>query len=51
MESMSNMTRLTGLTELLYFKGIKENNHIKVFESNNRNDKEDFVIIISMRGV
>lgn len=42
---------MTRLTELLYFTGIKENNHIKVFELNNRNDKEDFVIIISMRGV
>lgn len=44
------MTRLTKLTELLYFKGIIENNHIKMFESNDRNNKGNFVIIISMPG-
>ena len=47
---MSDMTRLTKLTELLYFKGIIENNHIKMFELNERNNKENFVIIISMLG-
>lgn len=50
MGSMSDMTRLTKLTELLYFKGIIEDNHIKIFELNNKNNKENFVIIISMLG-
>ncbi len=50
MESMSYMTRLTKLTELLYFKGIIENNHIKILELNDKNNEENFVIIISMIG-
>lgn len=45
------MARLTKLTELLYFRGIIENNYIKIFELNDRNNKENFVIIISMKGV
>lgn len=44
------MTRLTKLTELLYFKDMVKNNHIKIFELNDKNNKGDFVIIISMKG-
>ena len=44
------MTRLAKLTELLYFKGIVKNNHIKIFELNDKNNKGDFVIIIPMKG-
>ena len=47
---MSDMTRLTRLIELLYFKGIVKNNHIKIFEKNDTNNKDNFVIIISMLG-
>ncbi len=43
------MTRLTK-TELLYFKGIIENNHIKILELNDKNKEKNFVIIISMIG-
>lgn len=50
MESMSDMTRLTRLIELLYFKGIVKNNHIKIFELNDKNNKGDFVVIILMKG-
>ena len=42
--------RLRKLTELLYFKEIIENNYIKIFELNDRNNKENFAIIISMLG-
>ena len=47
---MSDMTRLTKLTQLLYFKRIVKNNHIKMFELNDKNNKGDFVVIISMKG-
>lgn len=42
---------MTRLTKLLYFKVMMKNNRIKVCESNNRNCNEDFIIIISMKGV
>ncbi len=42
------MTRLTQLTELLYFKGKIVNKEIRISELDSRNNSSDFVIIISM---
>jgi hypothetical protein len=44
------MTRINELVDLLYFKGTVKNNQIKIFELNDKNNKGDFVIIISMKG-
>jgi len=49
LESMSDMTRLTKLIELLYFKGIIIEKKIKLYEENGRNVDSDFNIIISMK--
>lgn len=44
------MTRLTKLTELLYFKRMIIEKKIKLYEHNSRNVNSDFSIIISMKG-
>ena len=48
LESMSDMTRLTKLTELLYFKGKINNKCVDLELSNNKEITSDFTIILSI---
>lgn len=48
MESMSDMTRLTKLTELLYFKGKINNKCVDLELSNNKEITSDFTVILSI---
>lgn len=45
---MSDMTRLTKMTELLYFKGNINNKSIDIKLSDNKKITSDFTIILSI---
>ncbi len=45
---MSDMTRLTKLIELLYFKGKINNKYVDLELSDNKEITNDFIIILSI---